>query len=232
MDTSKLYELFPARDLLIIDFEATCWGPDEPAPTPPPEWTYSGEIIEFGVVHFSPRTRVVLREYQSFVRPRFHPLLTGFCTELTSITQGDVDGAPPFADVLADFIATFQLKGDDTDPVFCSMGNYDRLVLQDDCRKHGAGYPFADGNHLNIKDVCRDVWGIRKKGGRALLNQLGFQWQGTQHRGIDDARNYAVIMDAAFDCLGIGPSALRMMPPMDTPKRAPRSRNRRTKYER
>ena len=38
-------------------------------------------------------TLKVVDEFASFVRPVRHPQLTAFCTELTSITQAQVDAA-------------------------------------------------------------------------------------------------------------------------------------------
>ncbi|MEN9576703.1 MAG: hypothetical protein RL514_4558 [Verrucomicrobiota bacterium] len=52
------------------------------------------EIIEIGAVAVRAEDGVPLAEFQSFVRPVRHPRLTPFCTQLTSIQQTDVDGAP------------------------------------------------------------------------------------------------------------------------------------------
>ncbi|PHS12961.1 MAG: exonuclease [Kangiella sp.] len=185
------------RNILVIDFEATCWDKDLGVkPAREPYCSYPNEIIEFGVVLYSTEKKQVLGEFQSFVKPTFHPQLTDFCTELTSITQQNVDSAPPFSEVLAQFVDTFDIKGDITDPMFCSMGDYDRYQLIDDCFKHSLDYPFAPGNHQNIKPLYREIKGVRKKSGRAIMNALDLEWQGTQHRGIDDARNYVRIIEA------------------------------------
>ena len=42
-------------------------------------------------------------EFRTFVRPVRHPTLSPFCTELTGITQADVDAAPAFPAVVARF---------------------------------------------------------------------------------------------------------------------------------
>ena len=76
---------------LIIDFEATC---DDPKPN-----DIVGEIIEFGVV-LADENWDYVDEFQSFVKPVQDPILTEFCTELTTITQQDVDSAPLFPEVM------------------------------------------------------------------------------------------------------------------------------------
>lgn len=47
------------------------------------------------------RRLVVVDEFQSFVRPTFNTKLHSFCTELTGITQEQVDNAPTFPEVLS-----------------------------------------------------------------------------------------------------------------------------------
>jgi len=49
-------------------------------------------------------------EFRRFVRPTWRPSLTQFCTELTAITQEQVDGADTFPGVLDEFCWTFVEK--------------------------------------------------------------------------------------------------------------------------
>lgn len=39
-------------------------------------------------------------EFRSFVRPQLRPVLSEFATQLTGVTQADVDQAPGFLEVL------------------------------------------------------------------------------------------------------------------------------------
>jgi len=191
--TFKLDRLRSSK-LLIIDFEATCWGPKDCKPRPLPGCSYTGEIIEFGVVLYCPETRKVLREFQVFVRPIFHPRLTAFCRELTHISQTHVDRAETFPRVLEQFVKEFGLETGKNDLVFCSWGDYDRYQLQDDCRKHKCDYPFLEDNHVNLKSVIPNIMGLKRKSLQRMLDHLGMQFEGTPHRGIDDARNIARIV--------------------------------------
>jgi len=66
----------------VIDFEATC---DE---GPAPKVTRANqEIIEFPVVALNLLTNEIEFSEQIYVRPRWNPELTSFCTRLTSITN-------------------------------------------------------------------------------------------------------------------------------------------------
>lgn len=175
------------RDYLVIDLEATC---DNAGAVPRREM----EIIEIGAVLVDGASFEPIAEFQRFVRPVRHPTLTGFCRELTSITQAQVDAAEGFASVLTqlrEFMAGKQ-------PLFCSWGNYDRGQFGLDADFHRVELPFGD-DHLNLKQAFSDALGTRKRFGMArALRKLGLPLQGTHHRGIDDARNIAQILPFAI----------------------------------
>ena len=178
---------------VVIDVEATC---DDGGRVPRHEM----EIIEIGAVLVSGETLAPVSEFQSFIRPVRHSVLTPFCTRLTSITQAEVDAAPAFPEVfnrLTRWIYTHPAPH-----VFCSWGDYDRNQFQQDCGFHGVPYALPH-RHLNLKRAFSERRGIGKKLGMAdALAQAGLALQGTHHRGIDDARNIAKLLPY---CLGRKP---------------------------
>jgi inhibitor of KinA sporulation pathway (predicted exonuclease) len=169
---------------LIIDLEATCSN-DGIVPR------HEMEIIEIGAVMQSSLTYEIESEFQIFVRPVRHPELTSFCMELTGIAQHEVANAPLFADAieaLKEWMYPF------TDSLFCSWGDYDRNQFIQDCDYHGVAYPFRS-KHLNLKAALASAAGQRKKLGIGdALRSLGLRFEGSQHRGLDDARNIARIV--------------------------------------
>ncbi len=175
---------------LVVDLEATC---DDRGAVPRDE----SETIEIGAVLVDPVTLEALEEFQTFVRPVVHPRLTAFCTELTTITQEDVDGAPTFR------IAAENLAALGRDTVFCSWGAYDRIQLARDAHRCGIAHPLP-GRHLNLKELFARAAGNRKSvgNGRALA-RVGLERTGTHHRGIDDARNIARLLPYALGRVAI-----------------------------
>lgn len=172
---------------LVIDLEATCCDQG----TIRREET---EIIEIGAVIADARTLASLDDFTTFIRPIRHPRLTEFCTELTGITQTDVDDAPRFREAL---VALVDWLAEYPNHLFCSWGDYDRKQLERECRFHKVVYPFPDG-HLNLKQQFSDRLGVRKRFGMAgALRKVGLDLQGTHHRGIDDARNIAKLLPYA-----------------------------------
>jgi 3'-5' exoribonuclease 1 len=182
-------DMTPKRNYLVIDLEATC---DNGGLVPKREM----EIIEIGAVLVSGESHAPVSEFQSFIRPVRHPVLTPFCTRLTSITQADVDAAPAFPEVFGRL--TRWIYSHPAPHVFCSWGDYDRTQFEQDCRFHNVPYALPH-RHLNLKRAFSERRGIGKKLGMAgALAQAGLPLTGTHHRGIDDARNIARLLPFAL----------------------------------
>jgi len=173
---------------VIVDVEATCCD-DETFPR------HEMEIIEIGAVAVESRTGEIRSEFQSFIQPVRNPRLTEFCKELTTISQDQVDAAEEYPAVTNKFLQWLAQVGDYD---FCSWGFYDRRQFEQDSQFHSVPYPFA-GSHRNLKiEFCEAVGSKKKLGVGGALRRLGFEFEGTPHRGIDDARNIAKIYAGAI----------------------------------
>ncbi len=94
-----------------------------------------------------------------------------------------------------DQLSTF-LKVRPDGVTFASWGAYDSKQLRSDCEYYGYKYPFTQ--EFNIKAFFQDVYDVRTSVKKAL-NKLKFKFEGTPHRGIDDARNIARILKRTYD---------------------------------
>ncbi|MEO5930034.1 MAG: 3'-5' exonuclease [Candidatus Kapaibacterium sp.] len=159
--------------------EATCW-PDEGR-------RGDGEIIEIGCVRMSQSTRGIVDEFSTLVRPERYPTLSTYCTNLTSITQADVEKAPRFPDAYASLV---EWMGPPSDMTLCSWGAYDCFLLRQSCRFHRLTYPFDD-EYINIKPAFSEAFSGRGVSMPRAMEMAEIPQQGTFHRGIDDARNAA-----------------------------------------
>ncbi|GLO56897.1 DNA polymerase III [Pseudomonas putida] len=180
------------RYLFCVDLEATCddVGQDEPARpliVTPDEM----ETIELGLVVVDQREHRVVDSFQSFIRPRLHPLLTSFCNALTTINQRDIDTAPGFVEVMQqvdDFSRSYE------NAAWVSWGKYDATQIRRDGRINQSSSILEALAHYNVKDWFEQVYAKRPGGLKPSVEQLGLPWSGTYHRGIDDARNVAAIV--------------------------------------
>lgn len=172
----------------VIDLEATCCDDGSIR-------RQDTEIIEIGAVLCDAYTLAPIDELQRFVRPVRHPRLTAFCTELTSITQAQVDGGVTLARALRELGPWF-FRGD---TLFCSWGDYDNTQFQIEARRNGLKLPFGR-DHLNLKRAFSERRGeSRAYGMAAALSLAGIRLTGTHHRGIDDARNIARLLPHCVD---------------------------------
>ncbi|WP_027707028.1 3'-5' exonuclease [Zooshikella ganghwensis] len=185
MEAMSKYKYF-----LIIDLEATCCDQKTIARN-------QMEIIEIGAVLTEAKTLAIVDEFQTFIRPVRNPVLTPFCTELTSITQKNVDNAPGFAEAIEHLKQWLQSY---SSYIFCSWGDYDKKQFEQDCQFHQVAYPLTNG-HINIKKAFSEAQGLKRKYGMSTaLNLIGAQLEGTHHRGIDDARNMVKLMPFVLGC--------------------------------
>lgn len=168
---------------LVIDLEATC---DENHRIVRDQT----EIIEIGAVLAAEDTLEIVDELQTFVKPIVHPILTPFCKKLTSISQEQVDQAPKFPQAL-DRLRAFVGK---RRVLFCSWGDYDKNQFSRDAARHRVSLPFGR-DHMNLKRAFSDSLGeSRAYGVGQALTRVGLRFEGTAHRGIDDARNIARLL--------------------------------------
>ncbi|SFE19529.1 Inhibitor of the KinA pathway to sporulation, predicted exonuclease [Actinacidiphila alni] len=171
------------RELLnVVDVEATCWEGQAPAGE-------VSEIVEIGltVVDLGARERV--GRHRVVVRPA-RSRVGGFCTELTGLTQAEVDGGVPFAEACR-MLARDHAAGA---RAWASWGDYDRHQFTRQCRAAAVPYPFG-AVHTNAKAVFTEAYGLRKRPGMAeALRVAGLPLEGRHHRGEDDAWNIAALV--------------------------------------
>ncbi|MNN11605.1 sporulation inhibitor KapD [compost metagenome] len=180
---------------LVIDLEATTdkngWPVEEM------------EIIEIGASIVDEQGREQAH-FQSFVQPTRHPQLTAFCRELTHIRQSDVDSAPTLRQLHATFEPWLQqhlgnLQG------WLSWGDYDRQQFEIEWRKQQIASCLANLPHFNLKKLFhrqfKGVVGRKRVGLNRALEMTGLTFLGTQHRGLDDARNIARLLPATLPVL-------------------------------
>src|SRR3546814_9813079 len=104
----------------------------------------------------------------------------------SSDLQGDVDAAEGYPAVLKAFnawIHRHQVVG------WGSWGRYDLHQFKYDCGFQQVPWPFAC-EHTNFKKVFTNRHPIKKRVGLGTaLTMAGLGFDGTPHRGIDDARD-------------------------------------------
>lgn len=179
--------------IMVVDLECTCFR-DEDADRPK-GWLAAKdqEIIEIGAVILDLRSLETEVVKSFLVRP--DGPVGEFCTELTTLTPDDLKDKPPLAGILLDLRNWAKSnKFDIRSMPWGSWGDYDRVQFYRECARKGLGYPFGRA-HFSIKGMYSMLTGQGKGFGMDMaLNQLDMDLEGTHHRGVDDARNTAKIL--------------------------------------
>lgn len=191
----------------VVDFECTCDRGDWPL----------HEIIEFPAIFVNSRTREVDLEFHRFVRPVENPLLSRFCTELTGITQEQVDSAETLPVVLEEFqdfldshgLVSKRRERSDSSPLFviATDGPWDiRKFLWPECGRKHLHLRHCWNQWVDIRRSFEHRRGVRC-GVVPMLQHLGLSFQGREHSGLDDARNIARILVALLQYGELKPRA-------------------------
>jgi inhibitor of KinA sporulation pathway (predicted exonuclease) len=174
-------------NFIIYDLEATCWEDKR---------GQVSETIEIGAIKINDYAEIE-DTFSEFVKPVIHPFLSPFCTNLTSITQVDVNRADKFYAVIQDFQDWIDIF--DEEYLLCSWGNFDKTQLVKDCQFHDMEWEWLDA-HINLKAQYQDIKKLSKpRGLKKAVTREGFEFEGTAHRGINDAYNLAKIFGKLFD---------------------------------
>ncbi|TWW58924.1 Thioredoxin domain-containing protein 11 [Takifugu flavidus] len=188
--------------LIVIDFESTCWREKN---------NYSQEIIEFPAVLLNTCTGEVESEFHTYVQPQEHPTLSEFCTELTGITQMQVEAGIPLQICMSRFsrwLQNLQMNMGLVFPnnpqmasaaaasrnlcTFLTWSDWDLGVcLQYECRRKQIHKPDVLNSWIDLRGTYRLFYDRKPKGLKGALQDLGIQFAGREHSGLDDARNTA-----------------------------------------
>jgi len=179
------------KEFVVFDLEATCY--DNTDPTKPKD--FRNEIIEIGAVKLDETGKEIDR-FGKFARPLIHPVISKFCNELTTITQEDIDYADELGDVLVQFLEWVD------GATLVSWGFYDRTQLEKDLIANDLEYLLEElEGHQSLKHL-HGSWNKLRRGGIGLGGAIKFEkltFDGTAHRGIDDAINIAKIFRKYID---------------------------------
>ncbi|MCH2195336.1 3'-5' exonuclease [Kordia sp.] len=177
------------KNIIIVDLEATCWNGPIPA-------GQVNEIIEIGICILNTETGEITQNEGILIKPE-RSEISEFCTELTTITKEliDTEGIS-FQEACTKLRVEYNPK----QYTWASYGQYDLNMLKRQCKLRNTEYPMGQ-QHINVKTMFTEVKVLRKKVGmKGALNILKIPLDGTHHRGIDDARNIAKILDWCLKC--------------------------------
>lgn len=179
--------------LAVLDFEAACADP-----AADPQWISSQqELIELPVALVSISDRKVVDTFATLVRPTRQPLLTTFCTKLSTIRQEDLEGQPDIEEAVRRLTAWLDVHGvtaENTCAVTCGDWDLRRMWPLQASLVPGLPTPPLFRSWANLKVAFAAVTGVRATGMTGMLQELGLTHEGVHHRGVDDVGNLCRIV--------------------------------------
>ena len=168
--------------IIVIDLEATCWEDD-----PPPGQV--SEIIEIGLCMLDVATGERSAPRAILVKPQ-RSTLSHYCTQLTTLTPEMLKDGLSFSDACSLLQDEYQSH----QRTWASYGDYDRLQFLEQCESWGIPYPFRR-THINVKNLLALHFNLKHEVNLQKGTSLvGLPFEGTIHRGIDDAWNIAAVL--------------------------------------
>nr|CAH8849692.1 unnamed protein product [Trichobilharzia regenti] len=177
--------------LLIIDLEATCESREKIIS----DADYPHEIIEFPILLYNTRLRKCVSVFHAYCKPKLHPDLSEFCTDLTQIHQVQVDNAQPFPHVLLQ-IEEWLFKQHQLANMRCAIVcdcNADMSkFMRIQCRLANIPLPSWANIWINLTKAFRTFYKFPARYRitlNVMLHDLNLSFVGQRHRGLDDAIN-------------------------------------------
>ncbi|XP_044090162.1 ERI1 exoribonuclease 2 isoform X1 [Neovison vison] len=198
---SKSKQLFDY--LIVIDFESTCWNDGKRH--------QSQEIIEFPAVLLNTSTGEIESEFHAYVQPQEHPILSEFCMELTGIKQAQVEEGVPLRICLSQFCKWVQKIQQQkkiifatgiSDPpnsevklcAFVTWSDWDLGVcLECECKRKQLIKPMFLNSWIDLRVTYKIFYRRKPKGLSGALQEVGIEFLGREHSGLDDSRNTALL---------------------------------------
>lgn len=167
----------------VVDVESTCWDSDPPIGE-------ESEIIEIGITVVNVESLERISKHSILVKPMYSKV-SPFCTQLTSLTQKELDeNGIPF------YMAVEQIKTDFNakNRLWVSWGDYDRVQFERNCHLYQTQYPFGR-RHLNLKTLFAIAGSFKREEGVAsVLDRFEVPFEGFHHRGDADSWNIANLL--------------------------------------
>jgi ERI1 exoribonuclease 3 len=192
--------------LIVIDFEATCDNGDYPTISLSKN---NQEMIEFPFVLVklvdqseidpnNPQYAQILHTEQHYVKPEYSSRLTPFCTELTGITDHQLQlYGRPLIEVINHFDGFIEHHMKDKRFCILTDGEWDlkQLLIRESKNKQIPLEPHYYQFFDLRKEYKRCFPEFNVRGLSAMVEHSGIQFFGRHHSGIDDCMTIVQIID-------------------------------------
>merc|ERR1719154_977302 len=134
-------------------------------------------------------------QFHEYVKPRLYPELTEFCSNLTGITQEQIDASSHFPEVMERFEAWLKAEVGRQSHLVVTCGDWDLLTqLPRSCGIDHVRVPASLRKWHNVKQSYNSVARNHTSTMKGILEGLHLSPENQAHRGIADCRNVVNIV--------------------------------------
>jgi 3'-5' exoribonuclease 1 len=167
--------------IVVFDLELTCWSDEDPNRRSHRDM----EVTEIGAVVLDAKDLSEKWRFNKTVRPVENPILTEFCTQLTGITQDDVDASDPLPKAMSNLFRDGLLP-EPRSFVWACWGS-DAKWLQSELKRKCSEYNYEslfkfDPRYINIK-----LLDGQRRGLKSTCKAFGIEQALPAHRALPDA---------------------------------------------
>ena len=179
MSEEKINTQKRKRDLaLVLDLELATWRGRPPK-------GQRRDIIEIGVATYNFHNGNVEKKESIFIKPQ-NAEISDFCTELTGITQEQLDDV---GITIEEAMRRLWKRYESNKRMWMSWGENDRNYIRKECVDYGIQNPMHIG-YLDVRDLFISKYNYEPSLGIAL-QEVGLEFEGLEHSGVSDAYNTA-----------------------------------------
>lgn len=149
------------------------------------------EIVELGAVKLRSFSDSIIQidTFQSFIHPVYFQISKKFC-QLTHIEKQMLESASPFCEVLE----RFRKWIGDEETIFIGWSTHDRSMMIQNCRIHSLDSSWVC-SYVDLQEEVDQILGSKTNTGlKSAMDKFGIEFQGAQHRALDDALNTSRIL--------------------------------------
>ncbi|XP_014652687.1 PREDICTED: ERI1 exoribonuclease 2 isoform X2 [Ceratotherium simum simum] len=150
-------------------------------------------------------------EFQAYVQPQEHPVFSEFCMELTGIKQAQVDEGVPLEICLSQFCKWIQKIQQQKKIIFatgvadlstsevklCAVVTWSDwdlgVCLEYECKRKQLLKPMFLNSWIDLRLTYKIFYRRKPKGLSGALQEVGIEFLGREHSGLDDSRNTALL---------------------------------------
>jgi len=171
--------------IFFFDCEYTCW--ENSISTLWSDPNHPSEIIQFGLIIYDLKQKMIVSSYQSFVKPYINIILSDYCKNLLKFSQKSINSSPSFgeiAKIIYEIVNIYSKKK----LFICSWGDdYNRISLN--AKINNTIDPFSNCKRLDLMKEFNKTLKLNSfiSSREQVKDLISYETKINRHNALDDS---------------------------------------------